>query len=224
MKIIDVNQNSLEWLVARAGIVTASEFDALVTPKWEPRKGLGVESYLCRKLAEKWIGPLPSFQTLDMEFGKVLEEEARPWLSFELGQDIKQVGLMTTDDGKIGASPDGVMPDKGVELKCPEAPNHVKYLMSGKVPDDYLAQVHGSMFVSGFNEWIFCSYNRRFPKLVLTVERDDKIQSVFAEVLPAFIEKLDSAYARLCEINGGPPKRAAIQPKPEPTADDDITP
>ena len=60
MKIIPVQQNSLEWLVARSGLPTASEFDNLISPKFEPRKGQMPESYLAQKLAERWIGgPLP---------------------------------------------------------------------------------------------------------------------------------------------------------------------
>ena len=135
----DISQNSLEWMAARAGVVTASEFESLLTPKWEPRKGLGVETYLCQKLAERWIGPLPSFNTLDMEWGQLLEEQARPWLAFHLDKEIKEVAFITTDDGKIGCSPDGLIDETGVEIKCPNPAHHVKYLMAGKVPDDYLA-------------------------------------------------------------------------------------
>ena len=225
----DIAQNSLEWMAARAGVVTASEFDSLITPKWEPRKGLGVETYLCQKLAERWIGPLPSFNTLDMEWGKILEEQARPWLAFELDKEIREVAFITTDDGKVGCSPDGMMPNEmgsincGVEIKCPAPTNHVKYLMAGKVPDDYLAQVHGSMFVTGFKSWYFVSFHRRFPKLVLKVERDEKIQAVIAETLATFVSKLDTAYSRLCEINGGPPKLTIVsQPTPQPSENGDV--
>ena len=212
----DISQNSLEWMAARAGVVTASEFESLLTPKWEPRKGLGVETYLCQKLAERWIGPLPSFNTLDMEWGQLLEEQARPWLAFHLDKEIKEVAFITTAAGKIGWSPDGLIDETGVEIKCPNPAHHVKYLMAGKVPDDYLAQVHGSMYVTGFKSWRFVSFHRRFPKLVLNVERDEKIQAVIGETLAAFVAKLDAAFNRLCEMNGGPPKRFTPHPTPTP--------
>ena len=36
----EFSQNSVEWLLARAGVVTASEMDNLITPKGEPSAGL----------------------------------------------------------------------------------------------------------------------------------------------------------------------------------------
>jgi hypothetical protein len=223
MKIHDVEQNSLTWLMLRAGIPTASEFDALFTPKLEPRKGLGVESYLARKLAERWLGgPLPGFNSIDMDAGKILEEEARPFVCLEFGREIKTVGFVTTDDGKLGCSPDGLIgEDSGCEIKCPMANTHVAYLLAGKVPDDYMAQVHGSMFVTGRPLWEFVSYRRHFPVLRLIVSEDKEVTGRFASVLGAFLERLDASFERLCELNGGPPRGAAHKPQPEPTLDPD---
>src|ERR1700742_3572222 len=144
-------QNSVEWLSARAGVITASEADALVSPKWEVRKGKGVETYLAQKVAEKWTqGPISNALTLDMDFGKILEAEAIPWLSFEFGWQIERPALITSDDNSIGCSPDGWLPEGvGLEVKCPTAQNHVKYLLANELADDYAAQVQFSMFVSG---------------------------------------------------------------------------
>jgi hypothetical protein len=204
-------QNSLEWLTARAGVVTASEFDNLLTPKFEPRKGQMPETYLARKLAERWIGPLPGFNTLDMEFGKILEEEAKPFYTLQFGEEIQSVALITSDDGKVGCSPDGLIgSDGGIEIKCPEPTNHVKHLMAGKLPDDYACQVHGSLYVTGRQWWKFMSYRRNFPPFVTVVERDTKVDGVIGEVVCAFVERLDAAYSRLCEMNGGPP----VKPQP----------
>ena len=56
MKIIQCDQGTTEWFAARCGLVTASEVDALVTPKFAIRKGAGVDSYVCKKVAEKLLG------------------------------------------------------------------------------------------------------------------------------------------------------------------------
>lgn len=227
MKIIPCQQNSLEWLAARAGIPTASEFDSLITPKFEPRKGAMVDSYLALKLAERWSGsPDPGFQTLDMDFGKILEDEAKPYYTLMFNEEIQSVGLVTTDDGKIGCSPDGLLGDEGgIECKCPLAKTHVKYLLAGKLPDDYALQVHGSMFVTGRPWWKFMSYRRRFPAYVTTIERDEKINAVIEETLYAFCDKLDAGFKRICEMNGGPPQRPPAHPQPQPfTADQNEVP
>ncbi len=181
MKIHEVEQGSFEWSALRAGIVTASELDALVSPTWEIRKGEGPKTYLARKVA------IETYQSFDMEQGAVIESEARNW--FELSYDvaIKRVGFITTDCGRFGCSPDGLLgDDKGLELKCPAIHTHAAYLLRGEVPKDYLAQVHGGMFATDFNEWKFVSYRRHFPNLVLTVKRDASIQAIIAEALTKF--------------------------------------
>lgn len=218
MKIIPCEQNSLEWLVARAGVPTASEWDALISPTWEIRKGQMPTTYLAQKVAESWLqGPLPGFMSLDMEYGKIREEEAIPRYEFDFSETVQRVGFVTTDDGRLGCSPDGLIADDGgIEIKCPEAKTHVGYLLNGEVPTQYLAQIHGSMMVTGRAWWKFFSYRRRFPTLVKLVERDDKIQAIIKEALEGFLVKFDKAMTKLEEINGGPrPQKPKLTPKPE---------
>lgn len=231
IKHTSFEQGSLEWLQARVGIPTASEWDALVTPKFEVRKGAMVETYLAQKVAERWLGsPLPGFMTIDMEVGKIQETEAIPAYSWDKGVEIEQVGFITTDDGKLGCSPDGLIgSDCGIEIKCPEAKTHTRYLLDGILPPDYAVQVQGSMLVTGMAKWVFFSYRRRFPHLILTVERDQKAQNAISEALAAFLARFDAAIKHLEELNGGPAKRHArpispfhpSTPQPE---QDEITP
>lgn len=221
MKILPFEQGSVEWMQARAGIPTASEFDNLISPTWKIRTGEMPKSYLAAKLAEAWLGgPLIGFNVFDVDQGRILEEEARPWLELELNTDIARVGLCTTDDGRVGCSPDGIVwnPNEelhcGVEIKCPQPTAHVRYLLAGGVPTEYLAQIHGGMYVTGLASWKFLSYRRGFPKLLLTVERNDQIQEQIGQAVFNFLEDFSEAFERLCEINGGfPPKR---KPSPAP--------
>jgi hypothetical protein len=223
MVIHEVEQGSLEWMALRAGIPTASELDALLTPLWKIKTGDGPQTYLEKKLAEWWQGgPLPGFSgAFATEQGTILEQEARPWFSLEYKVDIKRVGFITTDDGLFGCSPDGLLDKEGLEIKCPEAHTHVGYLLDGVLPKDYMAQVHGGMYVTGFESWKFVSYRRNFPQLVLTVERDDKIQGHIAEALDLFQERFEEGKAKLIEINGGPPRHLrSVAPKtPKPPAE-----
>ena len=208
-----IESNSVDWMLARAGIPTASEFDALVTPLFEPRKGEMPKTYLAKKVAERWSGgPLADFNTFDVEMGNILEREAKPWYSLEFSETIQNVGFITTDDGRVGCSPDGLIEDNcGIEIKCPAVHTHVSYLLKGELPKDYSAQVHGSLYVTGRDMWRFLSYRRHFPPLLITVERDDKIIAVLDEVLRSFNEQLDAAMKRLEEINGGPPRRKPLE-------------
>lgn len=206
-------QNTTWWEMARAGLPTASEFGNILTPKFAPRTGEMVESYLAMKISERWTGtPTMGKKTVEMEFGNILEDKAKPTYTLLFDEEITNVGFVTTDDGKIGCSPDGLIGgDGGIEIKCPEAKTHTKYLLAGKLPEDYVLQVYGSLFVTGRAWWKFMSFRRNFPVYVTTIERDDKINAVIEETLYAFCERLDAGFNRICEMNGGPPIRAAVK-------------
>jgi len=208
MKIINCQQGSDEWLQARLGIVTASELDALISPLWQPRKGQGVQTYLAKKIAERWRGcPLNTWSGGSMEQGTLREDEARAWYALDQNVDVRQVGFITTDDGKMGCSPDGLMDDGGIEIKCPEPHTHVGYLLEGDLPSEYRAQVYGSMLVTGLPRWRFLSYCRGFPPLLLTIEADPKVQDTILGAVERFNEALAEAWAAIETRNGGPPAK-----------------
>jgi len=222
MKISPHPQQTIEWMQARAGIPTASEFDNLVSPTGEVRKGKMPTTYLNQKLAEWWIGgPLASLNVFDMEQGRILEEEAIPWYELTYGIAIKRVGLITDNDEMIGCSPDGLIEvdglDSGIEIKCPAIHTHIGYLLNNRLPDEYIHQVQGSMLVTGRDEWRFVSYRRKLPALVLTVSRDPQYIGALHEALELFLDRFVRGKKRLCELNDGPPKRFQHSaPKPQP--------
>lgn len=218
MKIHPAAPNSLEWLQARAGVITASEMHNILTTEFEARTGQMPKSYLARKLAEKWMGgPIAGFQSIDMDFGQILEQEALPWFEWEFQKKVQRVGLITNDEGTIGCSPDGLLGDEGgIECKCPRVDTHVAYLLAAKVPTEYVVQVHSALYVTGRKWWNFVSYHRRMPNLVLRVDRNEEIMDKINVALGEFLERFDAGWKRLVEINGGEPKRyAPPQPQPE---------
>jgi len=211
MKIHRMVQGSDEWLSARAGIPTASEFSNLVTPAWKARTGEMVETYLSKKLAERWRGePLPGWGGGSLEQGSLREEEAIPYFEVQSGLEVERVGFITTDDGRWGCSPDGMLKGRnGLEVKCPEPHTQIRYLLAGVLPAAYATQVQGSMLVTQAQAWTFFSYCRGLPDLILTVNRDEKAIAALAEALTSFCERLDEGYARLVSLYGGPPPTTA---------------
>ncbi len=212
MKIHDCQQGTLEWTKLHFGIPTASGLDNLLTPEFELRKGEMPKTYVYKKVAEKLQGrPLIdlSASSFMLEQGMIIEEEARPWYSLEYDKKIKQVGFITTDDGRFGCSPDGLIEERvgvyapegcGIEIKSPAAHTHVKYLVNGVLPKEYVAQVYGSMFATGFKKWIFVSYRRGFPALVLEIYRDEKAMSAIALAINHFHAEFCTATARISNI------------------------
>lgn len=204
MKIFtDVQQGSVQWLQLHVGVPTASEFRQILTDELEPRTGEMPKTYLAKKLAEKWRNaPLPGFSSHSVEQGTIREEEARPWYELTHGIDVQQVGFVLADDGRCGCSPDGLIgDDSGLEIKCPEAQTHVKYLLNGGLPKEYAPQVYGSLFVTGRKEWRFLSYHRGFPALELTIKRDEAIMDRIGKTLAKFYKDFDAALAALNERN-----------------------
>jgi len=221
MKVIEVVQGTPEWYAARAGRPTASEFHNLLSPTGEARKGDKVEIYLAKKLAELWIGgPLPStYGGGALEQGSLRQNEGLAWYAYDRDAAIREVGFVLSDDGRIGCSPDGLFADgTGIEAKCPALHTHVGYLLDGGLPAEYLAQVQGSLLVTGAPRWVFLSYCRNFPPLVLTVARDEKVIETLRGALGAFLARLDKGFARLVHLNGG----ALVRTPPPEDKDDGI--
>jgi predicted phage-related endonuclease len=199
MVIHDVSQRTLDWSRLHVGIPTASGFHNLVTPEFRLRDGEMVKSYLYLKIAEEWRdAPVMDISTFAIEQGDLLEGEAKPFWELETGKKLREVGFITTDDGKAGCSPDGLIDDdNGLEIKCPTAQMHVKYLLDGALPKDYAAQVHGSMFVTGFPRWTFMSYRRNFPPFILEVQRDEKIIANIREAVNIFYDNMAIAREKM---------------------------
>jgi len=162
---------------------------------------------LKRKLAEHWIGgPLPTFgESFDMEQGKILEEEARPFFTLTTGLEAEKVGFIASDDDRAGCSPDGWGDGFGVEIKCPRLDTHIGYLLNGELPDIYAAQVQFSLYVTGAKSWHFLSYRRNFPPLLIEVKPDESAFAAFKSALTAFNAAFDEGLAKLVKLNGGAP-------------------
>ncbi len=205
MKIHDCEQMTLEWIRLHFGIPTAACLDQLLTPEFELRKGEMPKTLVHKKVAEK-IQNRPMIDldksSFMMEQGLIIESEARPWYALEYDKRVKQVGFITTDDGRFGCSPDGLIEGEncGLEIKSPAAHTHVKYLVNGYLPKEYAAQVYGSMFVTGFKRWMFVSYRRGFPSLVLEIQRDEKAMSAIQCAVDHFHLEFNAALHRISNI------------------------
>jgi hypothetical protein len=76
----------------------------------------------------------------------------------------------------------------GLEIKCPSPFTHAEYIEAGVLPDQYKAQVHGSMAVTGLDQWHFFSYFPGLQPLHLVVTRDDYTAKIEAAIDQFVIE------------------------------------
>ena len=198
MKVYNCEQGTDEWLKCRLGVPTASCFDKIVTSTG--KASAQAKAYMYELIAERDTGE-PTFTPSNewMERGTILEGEARNWYDFYRGYSVDQVGFVLSEHG-YGCSPDGLIADDGmVEIKCPKPSTHVSYVLGGKLPTKYKAQVQGQMLVCQRDWCDFTSYLPGAGQFLIRVERDEKYCEILHNELVAFVEKLDSEYKRYKE-------------------------
>ncbi len=160
MKIIECDQGSADWHLARAGCITASMFEtARATLKSGPKKGQPTEAarnYAFRLAVER-IGGNPldeGFETWQMKRGHELEPVARMEHELATGLMVQRAGFVTTDCGRFGASADGLIdPDGGAEYKCFIAPDKLRAFHIDNDISTVVDQVQGCMWITGRKWW-----------------------------------------------------------------------
>lgn len=201
MRILDVVQGSPEWFAARRGLPTASCFDQIITPA-RGDLAASAEGYIDRLIDEL---ARPDAQegfsgNRHTERGTELEPAARRAYAFLTGCQVEQVGLILSDDGQAGCSPDGlVIGSHGLEIKCPDGPTHCGYLRAGTLPAKYRPQVHGGLAITELDRWDFFSYCPGYRPFLVTVHRDDYTAKLQA-ALAAFVERYAKARALVLEL------------------------
>ncbi|MDO9664758.1 YqaJ viral recombinase family protein [Glaesserella parasuis] len=191
---LNCEQGTEEWLTARLGIPTATGVSNIVTPSG--KKSSAWTSYLAELVAESIEGLTEGYKSTDMLRGNQLEEQARMAYEFATGNDVVQVGGVYRNANKdMMISPDGLIPTlrKGLEIKCPQMKTHIKYIIEGVVPSEYIIQVQVALWVTGYDSWDFVSYCPEYQKQTLfihTAERDPVLMKAFDKYIPQFIETL----------------------------------
>jgi len=199
----DVEQRSPEWYALRAGRFTASLASKLVTPTG--KASVQYKTEIARIIAEMHGWQEPEFlkPTYWMERGVNLEAEALAWFEVETDLTVDPVGFVTSDDQLIGASPDGIIVSPNgqipLELKVPKPSTHIKYLLAGGLPKEYIGQVHFQMALCEAPYAYFASYNPEIAPLILRVDRSE-----YTELMEKSIEAYKKEFwAAETIISGG---------------------
>jgi hypothetical protein len=196
-----MKQGSPEWLAARCGKATASEFAAILA------KGEGKTraSYLRRVLAERLTGkPTDTYRNGHMDRGQEQEPFARMAYEERTGVMVEEVGFIQHPTLQAGCSPDALVGlDGGAEIKSVIPTVQLETVMRGKYPTEHRAQIQGNIWLSCRKWWDFNSYCPDMPEKLrlytFRVERDESYIAMLEEEVTKFLNEVDEAYKRLME-------------------------
>jgi len=139
------------------------------------------------------------------ERGHEVEDEARSAYSMLFDAEVEQVGFCTTDDGRYGASPDGLCDGRrgAVEIKClpkEHIPTLIQFQRTGKISTSWRPQVQMQILVCGL-DWVDSFfYQPDLPFLRVRHKPDETIQRGLQMFLAETIAKRDEYLAILREF------------------------
>lgn len=207
VNVYDLEQGSDEWLISRCGVITASRAHDIIKPgRTNGSYSEARKTYMLELIAQVATGRLPEqSQFKQAAWGHENEPLAREAYEARDFACVNTCGLIYKDESmRCGISPDGIMEDRGLEIKNPFTTQvHLDTLLSGVIKPEYLTQCQYSMWVTGLDRWDFCSYDFRMrgkPEnrlVVIPQYRDLEIMARLDEEIPRFILEMDEQLGKL---------------------------
>jgi len=199
---LEIKQGTEEWHQIRLGKVTASRV-ADVMSKVKSGESAGRKNYKMDLVVERLTNsPTGSFSSPAMQWGTETEPLARMAYEAFTGVFVDQVAFCNHPTIKnFGCSPDGVVGDGLMEIKCPNTTTHIDYLMAGVPPAKYVPQMQTQMACTGARWCDFVSFDPRLPpELQLFVVRLDRDEAYIHEIeteVKQFLDEVEQIYSQL---------------------------
>ena len=197
-----IEQGTEAWHQLRLGKITASRI-ADVIAQIKSGEAASRADYRIELVCERLTGkPTEGFTNAHMERGIELEPYARAWYEVERGEFVKQVPFIDHPTIKnSGASPDGIVGEGLIEIKCPMTKTHIKYLLDDRVPAKYMPQMAWQMACTE-SKWVdFVSYCPELPAdmqmIIKRYERDDAYIAELEAKVIEFDQEVEQVIARL---------------------------
>ncbi len=196
-------QQSEQWFKDRLGKVTASRLNDVVSRLKNGDESSARANYKSQLICERLTGQIKDqFSTQDMRWGAECEAFARSSYEVEKGTIIEQIGFVPHPSIEMcGASPDGIVCDGTIEIKCLTTKNHIDVLLTQKVPDEFINQIQWQMACTNKNWCDFVAFDPRLPEplqmFIQRIERDnDKIKQLEEETI-IFLCEIDEKINKL---------------------------
>lgn len=211
MPIIDVEQQTPEWIRMRIGMATASRVKDIVKRLSRASNGKKAgdyaqchEDYLWELVAERLTGRAADhYVTPYMEEGTENEPLAKAAYEVQFDVSLENGGFAVHDRIKwFGASPDALVGTDGlIECKCLKTVNHLEILRTGQIPEEHLAQMLAEMSCADRQWCDFISFDPRVPKplqlFVRRMHRDETLVAQMETEVEAFLAEVEEAIEKL---------------------------
>lgn len=182
------------WYAAKAGRVTGTRFSKLMA-----KESTKTYKDLVTDLATEIItGRMEeTYTNANMEKGVETEPEARREYETIFDVKVEECGFIIPDEDNkyhewIGVSPDGLIDNGLLEIKCPLMKTHLNYIAAGKLPYEYRHQVQGQLFVTGLEYCDFMSYCENMKPFIIRVEPDKILFKEFETKLDVLITEVEN--------------------------------
>ena len=202
-----MEQRTEEWFAARLGKVTASRV-ADVLAKIKSGESASRKNYKMELVVQRLTGKQgESFTNAAMEWGTEQEPFARMAYEAHTGTFVKEEGFVDhpTIEG-FGCSPDGIVGEGLIEIKCGNTATHVDWLLDGKAPSRHIPQMMAQMACTGAKFCDFVSFDPRVPDdlqlFVIRVERDDEYIAEMEKEVKLFLQEVDDLHKQLLAKKG----------------------
>ena len=194
-------QGTLEWKQLRAGKVTASRV-ADVIAKTKTGYSASRANYMTELVIERFGVLNDSFTNDAMLWGTETEPLARIEYENRNLVSVDQIDFVSHPSIEMtGASPDGIVGDGLLEIKCPNSKTHFEYLLADVVPEKYKPQMAWQMCCTGAKWCDFVSYDPRVPEglqyFQKRYESDDTYIAMLEDEVMKFLVEVDAMYEQL---------------------------
>ena len=193
---VAVEQGTPEWHELRRGKVTASRVaDILAKTKTGPSASR--QNYLIELALQRTTKTIePSYTNAAMEWGTATEPQARVAYEVATHNFVDQVAFIDHPTIKgFGCSPDGIVGEGLIEIKCPNSATHWEYFKAKEPPKKYFIQMQAQMAVTGAKWCDFVSFDPRMPErsqlLIVNVPRDPEFILYMEAEIKQFLDEVE---------------------------------
>lgn len=198
----DFEQGSIEWFAARCGMLTASEFDRILTPTLKIASNAKERAHLWEMAAQRISGYVePQYMSDAMIRGHEDEARARELYSKHYAP-VKECGFVSNDKWgfTLGCSPDGLVGDDGlIEVKSRiqkfQVQTICEYFETGATPEDFTLQIQGELLVTGRKWCDLISYSGGLPMVTMRIEPDPVVQDAIVDAAAKFESRINEVIA-----------------------------